>query len=148
MLYYDWKEGRDRWLAGRISKAAERTWDRVVGPDLTFRLQRTLELDGTTNPDEVWECVDTEAQHICWGLDEIYEDITNGARALFLDHDAALGAMETRDGRVWEWVEPDAQHIRAIVETEFTEERLRDMILGMAIAVAYIYNNQMKGERW
>lgn len=146
MTYYDWNEGRDRWLAGRIRKAAWRVWEDVVGPDLTFRLQMTLENDGATERDDVWECVETEALHICWGRDEIYEDITREARALFLAHDAALGALETRDGRVWEWVEPDEAHIRAIVETEFTEERVRDMVLGMAIAVAYVWNKAIENE--
>ena len=145
--FYDYDEGRERWVDGRIRKAIWRAWEDVVAPDLTFRLQMTLERDGTTDRDDVWKCVDTEAQYICrCSLAEIYDDTTMGARALFLDHDAELGALETRDGRVRDWLEPDVWRIRSIVEAEFTEQRLCDMVTGMAIAVAYIWNKNHENE--
>ena len=143
--YYDYNEGRERWIVGRIRKAAWRAWDEVVGPDLVYRLQATLERDRATDCDEVWAIVETEVQHICIScLYEIWDDITMGARALFMDHDAALGALEMRDGRIYTWLEPDTWHIHSIVETEFHENRLCDLVLGMAIAVAYIWNKNHK----
>lgn len=150
MSGYYTKEGHEAWVKRLIRRAAWRVWDEKVGPELTERMRRTL-MNGcfitVTDPDDVWETVETEARYIVTcELSNIQADIAKYADRLFKSHDADLGAWEMREGRYWTDIEPPLEDIQEAVDEMFDEETVGDMVLGMAIAVAYFYNMRVRGE--